>query len=141
MCVVPRRQPVRVIKAARRDVDFVQKIFILKGQLRTAPRAKTPRTLRSRLKPRRLTAHEPELGARHTEPRDERSAAGSTTDRAMAVRLIKGRGRCLITDPTTKASTLQHCITSLTTVGLARLSASRSRVGCDPGRRLLPNLV
>lgn len=118
MGVVPRRQLVRVIKATRRDVDFVRKSFMLKGQLRAAPRTKTPRALRSRLEPRRLTAHEPELGARHAKPRDERSATGSTTYRAMAVRLIKGRGCGLITDPTTKASTLQHCIYLLDTVGL-----------------------
>ena len=118
MCVVPRRQPLWVIKAARCDVDFAQEIFMLKGQLRATPRTETPRALRSRLKPHGLTAHEPELRPRHAEPRDERGAGGSTTDRAMAVCLIKGRTRCLITDTATKASTLQHCITSLTTLRL-----------------------
>ena len=34
LCVVPRRHPLWFIKAARRDVDFVQEIFMLKGQLR-----------------------------------------------------------------------------------------------------------
>jgi hypothetical protein len=122
MCVVPRRQPLWVIKAARCDVDFVQEIFMLKDQLRATPRTETPRALRSRLKPRRFTAHEPKLRPKHAEPRDERGAGGSTTDRAMAVCLIKGPARCLITDPTAKASALQHCINLL-----------------DHGRSVLPN--
>ena len=113
VCVVPRRHPLWFIKAARRDVDFIQEVFMLKGHLRPTPRTETPRALRSRPKPRRLTAHEPELRPRHAEPRDERGAGGSTTDRAMAVCLIKGPARCLITDPTAKASALQHCINLL----------------------------
>src|SRR5215475_13419644 len=106
MGMVLRRHPLRIIKAASRDIDFVQKIFMLKGQLRATPRTKTPRAFRGRLKPGRFAAHEPKLRPRHAEPRDKRSAGGSPTDRAMAIRLIKGRGRCLITDPTAKASTL-----------------------------------
>src|SRR5262247_4063973 len=105
MGMVLRRHPLRIIKVAGRDIDFVQKIFLLKGQLRATPRTKTPRALRGRLKPGRLPAHEPKLRSRHAEPRDERSPRGSTADRAMAVRLIKLSGRCLITDPTAKAST------------------------------------
>jgi hypothetical protein len=31
ICVVPRRQPVRVVKTATRDVDFVPEIFVLEG--------------------------------------------------------------------------------------------------------------
>src|SRR5262245_66665334 len=106
MGMVPRRHPLRVVKAAGRHIDFVQEIFMLKGQLRATPRTKTPCTLGARLKPGRLAANEPKLRPSNTEPPHERSAGGSTADRAMAVRLIKGRGRCLVTDPTAKASTL-----------------------------------
>src|SRR4030095_9843670 len=113
VCVVPRRHPLWFIKAARRDVDFAQEIFMLKGHLRPTPRTETPGALRSRPKLRRLTAHEPELRPRHAEPRDERSASGSTTDGARVACLIKGRRRFLITNPTAKASTLQHFISLL----------------------------
>src|SRR5262245_41444294 len=105
MGMVLRRHPLRIIKAAGRASGIVPKTFVLKGQLRDPPRTETPRTLRGRLKPRRLAAHEPKLRSRHAEPRDERSPGGSPADRAMAVRLIKGCGPCLITDPTAKAST------------------------------------
>src|SRR5215510_4055000 len=105
MGMVLRRHPLRIIKAAGRDIDFVQKTFMLKGQLRATPRTETPRTLRGGLKPDRLPGHELKLRSRHAEPRDKRSPGGSTADRAMAVRLIKLSGRCLITDPTAKAST------------------------------------
>src|SRR5215475_9867733 len=102
---VSRRRPLWIINVAGRDIDFVQKIFMLKGQLRATPRTKTPRALRGRLKPGRLAANEPKLRPRHAEPRDERSPGDSPADRAMAVRLIKGCGPCLITDPTAKTST------------------------------------
>src|SRR5262245_15458245 len=105
MGMVLRRHPLRIIKAAGRDIDFVQKIFMLKGQLRATPRTKTPRGLRSRLEPGRLAGQEPKLTPRHAKPRDKRCSSGSSTNRAMAVGLIKGCGRCLITDPTAKAST------------------------------------
>src|SRR5262249_49564511 len=105
MDMVSWQHPLGFFKAAGRDIDFVQKIFMLKGQLRATPRTEAPRTLRGRLKPGRLAAHEPKLRSRHAEPRDERSPGGSPADRAMAVRLIKGCGPCLITDPTAKAST------------------------------------
>src|SRR5262249_42171922 len=105
MDVVSRRHPFRIIKAAGRNIDFVQEIFMLKGQLRAAPRTKTTRGLRGRLKPGWFAAHEPKLGPRHAEPRDERSPGGSPADRALAVRLIKVSSSCVITDPTAKAST------------------------------------
>jgi hypothetical protein len=44
--VVPRRQPFWVIKAACRDVDFVQEVFVLEGQLRAALGTEAPRALR-----------------------------------------------------------------------------------------------
>src|SRR5215813_5585719 len=100
MGMVLRRHPLRIIKAAGRDIDFVQKTFMLKGQLRATPRTKAPRTLRGRLKPGRLAAHEPKLRPRHAEPRYEWSPGGSSADRAMALRPTKGCGPCLITDPT-----------------------------------------
>jgi hypothetical protein len=109
--VVSRWQPVWGIKATSRDVDFVQEVFVLEGQLRAALRTETPRAFRSRTKPRGLTAHEPELRPRYAEPRDERSAGGSTTDRTMAICLMEGSTRCLITDPSAKASALEHSIT------------------------------
>src|SRR5262245_52583410 len=105
MGMVLRRHAPRIIKPAGRDIDFVHKTFRVKGQLRATPRTKTPRALRGRLKPGRLAANEPKLRPRHAEPRDERSPGDSPADRAMAVRLIKGCGPCLITDPTAKAST------------------------------------
>src|SRR5262245_27395839 len=77
MGMVLRRHPLRIIKAAGRDIDFVRKIFMLKGQLRATPRTKTPRALRGRLKPGRLAAHEPKLRSRHAEPRDARSPGDS----------------------------------------------------------------
>ena len=112
-CVVPWRQPVWFIKAARRDVDFVKEVFVLEGQLRAALRTETPRAFCRRPKPGGLTAHKPELSPRHAEPRDERSARGSTADRAVAVCLMKGRAGCLVTDPPAKASAFQHCISLL----------------------------
>jgi hypothetical protein len=107
-CVIPRRQPVWVIKATCRDIDLIWEVLVLEGQLRAALQAETPRALHRRPKPRSLTANEPELRSRHAEPRDERRASGSTTDRAMAVCFMKCRARCLITNPPTKASALQH---------------------------------
>jgi hypothetical protein len=107
-CVVPWRQPVWVIEATGRDVDFVGEIFVLKGQLGAAPRTETPRALRSRPKPCRLTAQEPELRSRHAEPRDEWSASASTADGLVAVCLINGRARCLVTDLPAITSALQH---------------------------------
>jgi hypothetical protein len=118
-CVVPRRRRVWHIKAARRDVDFVQEVFVLKGQLRAALRTETARAFRRRPKAGGLTGGEPELRPRHTEPCDERSASRSTTDRAMAVCFMKGRTRCLITDSPAKASALQHCISLLEQVRLS----------------------
>ena len=112
-CVVPRRQPVRFIKAARRDVDFIKEVVVLEGQLRAALRTETPRALCRRSKTGGLTADKPELSPRHAEPRDERSARGSTADRAVAVCLMKGRAACLVTDPPAKASAFQHCISLL----------------------------
>ena len=109
-CVVPWRQPVRFIKAARRDVDFVKEVFVLEGQLRAALRTETSRAFCRRPKPGGLTAHKPELRPRHAEPRDERSARGPTADRAVAVCLMKGRAACLVTDPPAKTSAFQHCI-------------------------------
>jgi hypothetical protein len=110
-CVVPRRQHVWIIKATRRDIDFVWEVCVLESQLCPALWTETPRGLRSRPKPGRLTAHEAELGPRHAEPCDERSAGGSTADRAMAVCFIKGHALCLITNLSTKASAVQHSIT------------------------------
>jgi hypothetical protein len=84
---------------------------VLEGQLGAALWTETPRALRGRSEPRGLTAHKPELRPSYAEPRDERSASGSTTDRTMAVCLMKGCARCLITDPSAKASALEHSIT------------------------------
>jgi hypothetical protein len=84
---------------------------VLEGQLGAAPWTETPRALGSGSKPGRLTADEAELGSRHAEPRDERRASGSTTDRTMAVCFVKGSACCLITDPSAKASALEHSIT------------------------------
>jgi hypothetical protein len=109
--VIPRRQPVWVIEATSRDVDFVQEVFVLEGQLRAALRTETPRALRSRSKPRWLTAHEPELRPRHAEPRHERSASGSAANRAVAVCLMKGCPCRLVPDPPAIASPIQHSIT------------------------------
>jgi hypothetical protein len=53
----------------------------------------------------RLTANEPELRARHAEPRDERSFARSTADQAMAVCFMKRSAQCLVTNSATKTST------------------------------------
>ena len=112
-CVVLWWQPVWFIKAARRDVDVVKEVFVLKGQLCAALRTKTPGALCCRSKLDGLTADKPELSPRHAEPRDERSARGSSADRAVAVCLIKGRAACLVTDPPAKASAFQHCISLL----------------------------
>jgi hypothetical protein len=84
---------------------------VLEGQLGAALWTETPRALRGRSEPRGLTAHKPELRPSYAEPRDERSASGSTTDRTMAVCLMKGCARCLITHPSAKASALEHSIT------------------------------
>jgi hypothetical protein len=111
--VLPWRQPVWFIKAARRDVDFIKEVVVLEGQLCAALWTETPRALCRRPKPGGLTADKPELSPRHAEPRDERSAGGSTADRAVAVCLMKGRAACLVTDPPAKASAFQHCISLL----------------------------
>jgi hypothetical protein len=115
--VISRRQHIRVIKAARRDVDLLQEVFVLEGQLGAAPGTKTPPGLRSRTKPGGLAGHQPELRPSHAEPRDERSAGRSTTDRAVTVCLTKGRTRRLITDLTAKASALKHRISLLAVLG------------------------
>ena len=111
--VVFRRQTVGVVEATSRDVDFVREIFVLKSQLRAALRTETARALRRRSKPRRVANDDSELRPRHAEPRYERCAGGSTTDRTMAVRLMKRRARRLITNPSAKASALKHSIARL----------------------------
>ncbi len=116
--VISRRQRIWVIKAARRHVDLVQVVFVLEGQLGAAPGTKTPPGLRGRTKPGGLAGHQPELRPSHAEPRDERSAGSSTTDRAVTVCLIKGRTRRLIAELPAKASTLKHCNSLLSVLGL-----------------------
>jgi len=110
VCMVLGREFVWGIKAASRNVDFVQEVFVLEGQLCAALRTDAPRSFRSRPEPRGLTAHEPELRSRNAEPRDERSAGGSTADRAMAVGLVKGCPVCLVTDLRAITSAPKHCI-------------------------------
>jgi hypothetical protein len=108
MYVVLGREPVWGVEATSRNVDFVQEVFVLESQLRAALWTETPRALSSRSKPGKLTADESEMGSRHAEPRDERRARGSTTDRTVAVCFVKGIACCLITDPSAKASSLEH---------------------------------
>ena len=103
--VIERRQPVRVIQAARYHIDLIWEVYILEGQLCAALRTETPRALRSGAKLSRLTTNEPELRARHAEPRDERSFARSTADRAMAVCFMKRSAQRLVTNSATKTST------------------------------------
>ena len=103
--VIERRQPVRVIQAARYHIDLIWEVYILEGQLCTAPRTETPRALRSPSKLSRLTANVPQLRAKHAEPSDERSSARSAADRAMAVCFMKRSAQRLVTNSATKTFT------------------------------------
>jgi hypothetical protein len=111
VCVVLGRELVWSIKATRRDVDLVLEVLVLESQLRAALRTETPRAFYGGPEPRGLTTDDSELRASHAEPRDQGSASGSTTDRTMAVRFVKGSARCLVTDPSAKTSALEHSIT------------------------------
>src|SRR5215467_1058893 len=62
-------------------------------------------------KPRGFAAYDSEVRPNHAEPRDERSAGGSATDRAMTFYLIEGSTHCFRTDLSAKASALEHSIT------------------------------
>jgi hypothetical protein len=110
--MIPGRKFVWGIKAAGCNVDFARQVLVLEGQLGAALRTETPRSLRSRPEPRGLTAHKPELRPRNAEPRDERSASGSTADRTMAVGLVKGPPVRLVTDLPAITSALKHRIAS-----------------------------
>src|ERR1044071_3505526 len=86
--MVGRRHPVRVVEAARGEVDLVARAVELESELGAALGAEAARGLFARPEPRQL-AGEAQLRARHAEPGDERRAARAPADRAMAVGAVE----------------------------------------------------
>ena len=68
------------------------------GESRATCRAKRSDRLLSRLEANRVTLDDPKLSWANAEPRDERRTSCPATDRAVAIRLVKWRAVCFITD-------------------------------------------